>query len=467
MANLDPTIFKAYDIRAIYPTSINEEVMGDVMHSIYTYLTSRLSKKNLTVVLGRDMRISSPSLAQKAKEILVACGATVIDIGLVPTPSVYFTVLKYGYDAGIQISASHNPKEYNGIKMVIRNGTALIKIGKDTGMPEIKDIALNKKFAAFTNDGKVIEKKDILKEEVPQTIEAITPGDISNLKIVADPANAMGIPPLKELFERIKTNFIPMNFELDGTFPAHQADPLQHKTLRDLQERVKTEHADLGITTDGDADRVMFIDEKGEIIPATYITALVAGEMLKDHPGERILVDIRYTRNVAAIVKKLGGVLGLTKVGHALITSQVNKESAIFAGESSGHYYFREVGGCESSLRVILYVLRVLAREKKPISEILANMKSSIESGEFNFELPQGANVQELLENIIQEYKDGRLSRLDGIAIEYPEWRFSIRTSNTEPLLRLNIEGKSIELVRGKVSEIRHYIESTGATLKE
>ncbi len=467
MATLDPTIFKAYDIRAIYPTSLNEEVMGDVMHSIYTYLSSRLSKKNLTVVLGRDMRISSPTLFKKAKEILVACGATVIDIGLVATPTVYFTVLKYGYDAGIQISASHNPKDYNGIKMVIRNNKALIKIGNETGMMEIKDIAMNKKFVQFTNDGKVVEKKDILKEEVTAALEVITPGDISNLKIVADPANAMGILPLTDLFGRIKTNFIPMNFELDGTFPAHQADPLQHKTLVGLQERVKAEKANLGITTDGDADRVMFIDEKGEIIPATYITALIAGEMLKDFPGERILVDIRYTRNVENIVKKLGGKLGYTKIGHALITAQTNKENAIFAGESSGHYYFRGMGGCESSLRVILYVLRVLAREKQPISEILSNMKSSVESGEFNFELPKNTNVKELLSNIIQEYKDGELSTLDGIAIEYPEWRFSIRTSNTEPLLRLNIEGKTVELVRGKVSEIRQYIESTGATLKE
>jgi phosphomannomutase len=467
MATLDPTIFKAYDIRAIYPTSINEEVIADVMHSIYTYLTSRLGKKNLTVVLGHDMRLSSPSLVAKAKEILVACGATVIDIGLVATPSVYFTVLKYEYDAGIQISASHNPKEYNGIKMVIRNGKALIKIGKETGMPEIKDIAINKKFVTFTSDGKVEEKKDIIKEEIPAAIEAITPGDISNLKIVADPANAMGIPPLTELFAHIKTNFIPMNFFLDGTFPAHQADPLQHKTLRDLQERVKTEKADLGITTDGDADRVMFVDEKGEIIPATYITALIAGEMLKDFPGEKILVDIRYTRNVENVVKKLGGKIGYTQIGHALITEQTNRENAIFAGESSGHYYFRDVGGCESSMRVILYVLRVLAREQKPISEILAGMKTSIESGEFNFELPATVKVPELLESIISEYKDGTLSRLDGIAIEYPEWRFSIRTSNTEPLLRLNIEGKTVELVRGKVSEIRQYIESTGATLKD
>lgn len=469
---IDPSIFKAYDIRAIYPDSLNEEVMEDVVRSIYTYISQLKSNKNITVVLGHDMRTHSPSLFQMAKDTLVKSGATVIDIGLLPTPSMYYTVLTYQYDAGIMISASHNPKEYNGVKMVIREGNTLVKIGKTTGMAEIKDIAMNKKFSEYTNDGKVEEKKGIMEEEITSVFKAVHPGEVDHIKVVADPANAMGILPLKELFnkngyERVHAEFIPMNFELDGTFPAHQADPLQHKTLRDLQERVKTEQADLGITTDGDADRVMFVDEKGEIIPATLITALVVGEILKDFPKERILVDIRYTRNVEDIVKKLGGTLGYTKIGHALITEQLNKEKAIFAGESSGHYYFRETGGCESTMRIILYVLRVMGREKKPISEILKDVTTSVESGEFNFELPESVSSADITEKIKNEYKDGELNTLDGIAITYPEWRMSIRTSNTEPLLRLNIEGKTADLVRSKVVELRQKIEETGAQIKE
>lgn len=469
---IDPSIFKAYDIRATYPDKLNEEVIEDVIRAVYTYITDLKNKEQMTIVLGHDMRTHSPSLFQRAKDTLVKCGAKVIVVGLVPTPTVYFTVRTYEYDAGIMISASHNPKEYNGVKMVLREGDSLVKIGKTTGMAEIKDIALNKKFKEYTNDGTVEERKDVLKEEITQAYKAINPGDVSHLEIVADPANAMGIPPLKELFdqtqyERVKCTFIPINFELDGTFPAHQADPLQHKTLRQLQDKVKEEQADLGICTDGDADRVMFINEKGEIIPATYITALVAGEILKDYPGERILVDIRYTRNVEHVVKKLGGQVGYTKVGHALITEQLNKEKAIFAGESSGHYYFREMGGCESTMRIILYVLRVLGRERKPISEILHEMQVSHESGEYNFELPEGVTAKDLTDKITSEYSDGTLSTLDGIAIEYPEWRLSIRTSNTEPLLRLNIEGNTFELVRSKIVELRHKIESTGAHLVE
>ncbi|HRN70768.1 MAG TPA: phosphomannomutase/phosphoglucomutase [Candidatus Woesebacteria bacterium] len=472
MTTIDPSIFKAYDIRATYPDKLNEDVIEDVIRAIYTYFTQLKKKEHMTIVLGHDMRTHSLSLFQRAKNTLIQSGAHVIDVGLVPTPTVYFTTLQYQYDAGIMISASHNPKEYNGVKMALRDGTKMVKIGKTTGMLEIKEIAMNKKFPEYTNDGTVEEKKDVLKEEIAQAYKAIHPGDVSNLKIVADPANAMGILPLKELFdgtqyERVKTTFIPINFELDGTFPAHQADPLQHKTLRQLQDTVIEEKADLGICTDGDADRVMFINEKGQIIPATYITALVASEILKDFPGERILVDIRYTRNVEHVVKQLGGEVGYTKVGHALITEQINKENAVFAGESSGHYYFRETGGCESTMRIILYVLRVLGREKRPISEILQEMEVSYESGEYNFELPEGVTAQTITEQITSAYRDGTLSTLDGIAIDYPDWRLSIRTSNTEPLLRLNIEGKTKELVMAKVAELRHEIESTGAHIIE
>ncbi len=467
MTNIDPSIFKAYDIRAVYPTSINEEIISRIARSIYTFFSKKLNKSNPTIVLSHDMRLSSPSLFAHAKDALVSSGAQVIDIGLAATPSMYFAVRHFNYDAGIQISASHNPKEYNGIKMVLRNGDALIKIGRDTGMDEIKRVAMDGSFSKATNIGNSQNNDEVLAIEVKEALETVHPGDIANLKIAADPANAMGVVSLKALFDNLKTNFIPINFVLDGTFPAHQPDPLQHKTLRQLQDKVKSESADLGICTDGDADRVMFIDEKGDIIPATYITALIAGEMLKDNPGEKILVDIRYTRNVENIVSKMGGKVGYTKVGHALITKQVNDENALFAGESSGHYYFRAMGGCESSIRVILYVLRVLAREKKPISEILAEMKTSIESGEYNFELSKDTDAGQLLENVIDKYSDGVLSRLDGIAIDYPDWRFSIRTSNTEPLLRLNVEGKTNDIVSEKLANLKNTIIETGATLKE
>lgn len=467
MSNLNSAIFKAYDIRAIYPDSINEEVMVHVMRAIYTFLSHKLGKKNVVVALGRDMRISSPSLYDVANKTLVACGAHVKELDLAATPTVYFAVRYHSYDAGIQISASHNPKEYNGIKIVMRDGDKLIKIGKETGMNDIKELAVSQTYGPYTNDGSSEIVANVLQEEVTQAVDAIGTGDLKDLTFVSDPANAMGILPVKELFDRLQTHLVKINFELDGTFPAHQADPLQFKTLRQLQDKVLETKADLGICTDGDGDRVMFVDNKGAIIPATYITALIAREILKDEPGARILVDIRYIRNVKSIVEKYGGEVGYTKVGHALITAQVNKENAAFAGESSGHYYFKSMGGCESSLRVILYVLRVMAEEKRPIADIIDELRSSVESGEYNFEFPEHASVPDFLKEVIETYKDGTLSTLDGIAIDFADWRFSIRTSNTEPLLRLNVEGIHEQLVKEKVAELSQKITTTGATIKD
>ncbi|CAN5185871.1 phosphomannomutase/phosphoglucomutase [soil metagenome] len=467
MSKLNPAIFKAYDIRATYPDNINEEVMVDIVRAIYSFLAKKIGKTDISIGLGRDMRISSPTLYDVAKKTLVACGAQVKEIGLASTPTVYFAVRYHSYDAGIQISASHNPKEYNGIKIVLRDGKKLVKIGKETGMNEIKEFAVNQTYNEYTNTGSSEIIDSILGEEVSQALDAIAPGDLSKLSFVSDPANAMGILPVEELFSRLDTHLVKINFELDGTFPAHQADPLQFKTLRQLQDKVIEVKADLGICTDGDGDRVMFIDNKGDIIPATYITALIAREILKDEKGARILVDIRYIRNVKSIVEKFGGEVGYTKVGHALITAQVNRENAAFAGESSGHYYFRSMGGCESSIRVILYILRVMADEKRPISDIIDELRSSVESGEYNFEFPHDVSVPDFLKEVIEQYKDGELSTLDGIAIDYPDWRFSIRTSNTEPLLRLNIEGISEEIVKNKVDELSKKILATGATVKE
>jgi len=467
MTDIDTSIFKTYDIRGIYPDQLNEDVMEDITRAIFTFMNRKLKKTDISIVLGHDMRLSSPALHKIAAETLRKCGARVINIGLIATPTMYFTVKNDEYDAGIQISASHNPKEYNGIKIVIRNGDSIIKIGKNAGMNNIISIVENKAFSDYIEGGSITKQEGILNEEIDQALLAVPIENVSGLKIVVDPANAMGILPITNLFERIDATLIPMNFELDGTFPVHQADPLQHKTLRGLQDKVKETHANLGIAIDGDADRAMFIDERGEIVPATLITTLIAGEMLKENPGARILVDIRYIKNVEDMVKKMGGEVGYTKIGHALITEQVNNEGALFAGESSGHYYFKSMGGCESTIRVILYVLNVVARENKPFSKILEEISSSVESGEFNFLLPEAVSTADIISELEQRYSDGELSKLDGIAISYPEWRFSVRTSNTEPLIRLNVEGTSKDLVMKKAGEIKEMLIKRGAKLHE
>ena len=464
--NINQNIFKAYDIRGIYPQDINEQAVQRIVASIYIFFQNKLKKSDLTIVLGRDMRISSPSLFEIAKKALLDQGATVIDVGLVSTPTFYFAVLNGMYDAGIQISASHNPKEYNGIKFVKRVGKTLIKIGKNTGMDEVKKLALSGQFENPKKVGKTISKTDAVIEEVDAAIKTVNPQHIKKFKIVADPANAMGALYLEELFKKLPCELIKMNFNLDGTFPSHQPDPLQFDTLKDLQKKVIEEKADLGIAPDGDGDRVFFINEKAAIINPTLITSLIASTILKNKPKEKIIVDIRYTQNVQNICNQYGSELLVSKVGHAFITELLNKEEAAFAGESSGHYYFRETGGAESSIRVILYLLEAMGKSGKPVSQLLEEFHNIFESGEYNFVLPETAVAKDLLEQISQGYKDGQISHLDGLAVDFPDWRFNIRTSNTEPLLRLNLEAKTEDLMRKKLNEILTKLQQTGAVRK-
>lgn len=452
MPTLNGKIFKAYDIRGLYPEEINEENVVIITKAIYKFFTSKLNKSNFTIAVGRDMRLSSPALFNAVVATLTKAGADVIDLGLVSTPTFYFAVWHHKYDAGIQITASHNPAEYNGLKFVLNSPTGLIKIGKPTGMEQIKEMALSDLTLPDSPAiGSITQKNGTVIEEVESALELMGNPPIKNFKIVADPANAMAIPYLKELFNKIPSELIKMNFELDGTFPAHQADPLQADTLVDLQARVKQEQADLGLAPDGDGDRLFFIDENGEIVSASMITAIVARDILKRFPGERILFDIRYILTPRQIVEEAGGTYGITKVGHAFITEELNKNGGIFAGESSSHYFFKETGNSESQVMIILTVLKVLTEEGKSLSELVAEIRRSYESGEFNFKV---TNASEIILALKEKYKDGELSELDGIAITFSKWRFSVRTSNTEPLLRLNVEAFSKETMEEKRDEL-------------
>jgi len=447
---IDPKIFKAYDIRGIYPEEINEKNLKSIIQAIYTFLFNE-KKQPLTIVLGRDMRLSSPQLFAIAKETLVAMGTSVIDVGMLSTPSFYFSVFHYGYDAGIQITASHNPKEYNGIKFVKNSPHGLIKIGKSTGMEDVKRMAVEGIINIPQGTGTVQQKSDILKEEVENALSLFGNPKLNTYKIVADPANAMGAQYIEALFAKIPGELIKMNFELDGSFPAHQPDPLNFENLKDLRAKVITEKADLGLAPDGDGDRLFFIDEKGNVVPATIITALVARELLKKNPGATILFDIRYILTPQKIVEEYGGKSEITRVGHAFITEKLGQTGGLFAGESSAHYYYKANGNAESQLATIISVLKVLTEEGKKLSEVVEELRRSYESGEINFTV---SNAQEILKMLTEQYKDGDLSTLDGIAISYPNWRFSVRTSNTEPLLRLNLEALTKEVMETKRDEV-------------
>lgn len=450
-------IFKSYDIRGIYPDQINEQNIIRIVTAIYSFIKSKIpEKKQLSIVIGRDMRISSPALFEAATKTLVELDAKVIDIGLVSTPTFYFAVYSNKFDGGFQISASHNPKEYNGLKIVIYSQKGILKIGKPTGMDDIKKLAIEGVEVEKPGDGSLEELKGVLEREVEKALQIAGNPKIKEFKIVADAANAMGATYIDALFKKIPGNLTKMNFELDGTFPVHQPDPLQYDTLKDLQKKIIEEGADLGLAPDGDGDRIFFIDERGEIVSPSQIIALVVRELLKEKKGSKIIVDLKYIYTPKKSIEEFGGELVISKTGHAYITETMHKNEGLFAGEASGHYYFGATGGAESPMPVIILILAIMSRTGKKLSELAKEVKSSHESGEINFKVK---NATEIMEKIKQHYSNGQFSDLDGIAINYPDWRFSLRSSNTEPLLRLNIETHEHLNVEEKKKELIGIVE--------
>lgn len=440
MSQIPPEgIFKSYDIRGIYPDQLNEENAVPTTRAIFKFIQNQFpDKEEITVVVGRDMRSSSPGLFKVVSETLVELGAHVIDPGLVSTPTLYYAVFAKGYDSGIQITASHNPKQYNGLKVVInpKNG-GLIKVGKSTGMEEIKDMAINGVQIEQKGIGKITQIDNVTEDEVQNALNIAGHPKLNSYKIVADAANAMGALYIDHLYKHIPGDLVKLYFELDGDFPNHAADPLDPKNNEDVEKKVVEEGADLGLALDGDGDRIFFVNEKGSVVPPSIITAIVARELLREHKGEKILFDIRYIMTAKRVVEEEGGTTEITKVGHAFITERMNASGGIFAGESSAHYFFKATGNAEGPLLVLLHVLNAMTKTGKKLSELEAEVKRSQQSGEMNFRVK---NAKEIIAKLKELHADGEISEIDGVAVQYPDWRFSLRTSNTEPLLRLNVE---------------------------
>lgn len=464
--NINPKIFKTYDIRALYPEEINEGIFPDVIKGIYTFFVRRTKKSILSIGLSHDMRVSSPSLYVIAKETLISIGATVYELGLASTPTYYFALLEKKLDAGIQISASHNPKEYNGVKFAYRAGNEIRKISGLSGMDEVKTITLNRDFVTPTTGGKSIIINNLLNDEVKKALSFLPSQKINKFKVVVDPANAMGIVMIDELINVVPLALEKMNYELDGTFPSHEANPLKFELLKDLQQKVCETKADIGLAPDGDGDRIFFVDEKGSIVPAKVVASLIATQLLQVNKGGSIVVDICNTRNIQKACSKARGKMIISRVGHSIITDVINKEKALFCGESSGHFYYRETGGAENTLRTVLIVLELMSRTGKKLSELAKEYQTSIESGEYNFEFITGVNTKDVMHKIAALYPDGILNEIDGVAVDFSTWRFSIRTSNTEPLMRLNVEGDTSELVAVKLKELSDRILGFGAVAK-
>jgi phosphomannomutase len=428
---VDPSIFKAYDVRAIYPTQINGEVARRVGRAFVDYLGGAPKK----IAVGRDVRLSSPEIAGGFIDGARSEGAEITDIGVVGTDMLYFYVASQDLDGGAIITASHNPKEYNGIKMVGRGALAL---SGDAGIKEIKEAILAGRFAdKGTREGKVVQRT-ISDEYANHCLKFIDIGKVRRMKVVLDPGNGMGAIGASAIYKRLPLDLVKMYFELDGTFPNHPPDPLEEANRREIMERVVKEKADLGIAWDGDADRCFFIDDTGAFVPGDFATALLAEVFVRKEPGARIVYDVRASRAVRDRVQAAGGVALMNRVGHAFIKKRMRDENAVFGGEVSGHFYFRENSYADNGQIPALLVLEMLGREGRKFSELLAPLRSKyFISGEINSRV---ADVDAALRRIEERYGDAEITRLDGISVDYPDWHFNVRPSNTEPLLRLNLE---------------------------
>jgi phosphomannomutase len=443
---LNPDIFKAYDVRGIYPDEVHEEAARAIGAAFAAYLNAR------RVGVGRDMRLSSPALAAAFIDGATAQGADVIDFGMIPTDVLYFAVARDGLDGGVQITASHNPKQYNGMKMVRE---AAFPLSGDAGISDIRDMIASGRLPAPAPVRGTVTTHDVLVPYVDHVLSFIDPAIIRPYRVVLDAGSGMGGLIGPRLFDRLPCRTIRLCFEIDGRFPNHEANPLIEENRRDIVERVVAEGADIGIAWDGDADRCFFIDGAGEFIPGDFITALLAEAFLLKHPGSTIIYDLRASYAVRDIVARHGGTSLMNRVGHAFFKRRMRETGAIFGGEVTGHYYFRDNFCADNGFIPALLILELMSKKGRSLRELLAPLREQyFISGEINTRLSGMDAVPARLAAIAARYADGRQYTLDGLSVEYPDWHFNVRPSNTEPLLRLNLEAVTPELMAARCDEV-------------
>jgi phosphomannomutase len=438
---MNPGSFKAYDIRGIYPSDINEEDAYRIGRAVVTHL------KTAKLAVGRDVRASSPSLFESFAKGVMDQGCDVLDLGVITTPMVYFAAGRLDVDAAVSITASHNPPEYNGMKIALRGA---VPVGETSGLRDIRDLALQNEWTEPEKRGTLIAED--IKPAYYGYFASFANLKDKKFRIAIDTANAMGVLELP-ILEQFRDNLTIVNLynDLDHPFECHEANPLKTETLDELCAKVKETGADLGVAYDGDADRVGFVDEHGTVIPMDLTTALIAGVVLEREPGATILYDLRSSRSVKEWIEEHGGKASECRVGHAFIKRQMREEGAVFAGELSGHYYFAENSCAEASTLAVLSILNLMAETGKSVSELVAALRRYAHSGEINSEV---ADKDTILAALKEKYADGQQHELDGLKVDYPDWWFNVRPSNTEPLLRLNLEAKTPELMEEKKAEL-------------
>jgi phosphomannomutase len=444
---IDTNIFKAYDIRGIYPAELNEANA----YAIGLGTANILHAGN--AVVGRDMRLSSPQLSEAVINGLRDGGVDVTDIGLISTDGLYFAVGKYGFDCGVMITASHNPPRYNGMKVCERDAVPLSGDGK---LADVKRLIENDKLVKSSTQGKLAQK-DIIRDYVQHAINFVDISKIKPFKIVVDAGNGMAGMIIPEVFKQLKCQLIPLYFELDGSFPNHPASPIEPENVADLKAKIKETGADLGAAFDGDADRVFLIDEKCQTLGGDMVTALVAKALLKKNPGSTILYNLICSKSVPELVTSLGGKPIRTRVGHALIKPLMRQYNAIFGGEHSGHFYFRDNWYADSGLIALLVCLELISEANQPLSQQVASFDHYVRSGEIN---SQVSDINQKLDEIETVFHDGKIDKLDGLTVDYGNWWFNVRPSNTEPLLRLNVEAENRKLLEKMTARVLEVIRS-------
>ena len=448
---LNLEVFKAYDIRGIFPTELNEAVARDVGRAFVAYLGAK------RIAVGRDMRLSSPAMAAAFIDGALAQGADVVDYGLIATDMLYFAVARDRHDGGAAITASHNPKQYTGMKLVRAEAFPL---SGDAGIGQIRDMIAGGTIPAPSGPRGRLTTNDVLLDDyVSHVLGFIDPASIKPFKVVLDAGSGMGGLVAPKLFEHLACKTTRLCFEIDGTFPNHEANPLIEENRRDIVERVVAERADIGIAWDGDADRCFFIDGGGEFVPGDFVTALLAEAFLLKEPGATIIYDLRASYAVKDTVARYNGRALMNRVGHAFFKKRMREENGVFGGEVTGHYYFRDNFYADNGFIPALLILELMSKKGKSLHELLAPLRAKyFISGEINTKVKSMEAVQEKLDGLAARYAAGHIYRMDGISMEAPDWHFNVRASNTEPLLRLNLEATTQAMMEAKRDELLAYI---------
>ena len=447
---VNPSIFKAYDIRGIYPEDLNEDIACDIGRAFATFLNPR------QVIVGRDMRLSGPLMFDAITDGLMVQGVDVINIGMVSTDQYYYACATLGHP-GIMVTASHNPAEYSGFKMVEKMPLLL---SGDKGIQDLRRIVESGNYATASGRGKMTEWNSSA-GFVDMALSLIDTQCLVPLKVIADTGNGMVGPILEKIYDRLPAvSLTGMYLDPDGSLPNHGLDPLQPENRAELQARVSGEQADVGFAFDGDGDRFFTIDNRGQFVPGDFLTALMGQYILESRPGSKVVYDVRASWAVKDLVEAAGGIAVMERVGHAFFKTRMSKENAVFGGEVTGHYYFKDFFYADSGIIPSLLILEMLSKKNIEMSKLLGMLEESyFISGEINTRIsgdPQGKLDQ--LPNAFGT--GGTIERLDGISISFADWHCNVRLSNTEPLLRLNLEAKSRELMEQKRDEVLAFIRA-------